>query len=82
MGEGYNFAVLSKAIPKQSRATDWETARKEWSIIKVYEATKAEPVFVSITRSARFALFATGLRTTKQKSAMSTLSGFWVFVPI
>jgi hypothetical protein len=42
MGEGYNFKALSTAILQLSRATDWESARKEWSLIHVYESDENE----------------------------------------
>ncbi|WP_370173021.1 MULTISPECIES: hypothetical protein [Hyphomonas] len=42
MGDGYNFRQLSKAILSMSRATDWETARKEWALVDIIEADIAE----------------------------------------
>src|SRR6202161_67832 len=42
MGDGYNFAVLSAEILKRSRATHWETARREWALINIYEGDEDE----------------------------------------
>lgn len=42
MGDGYNFKVLSAAILKLSRATDWITACREWVLIDIYEADQPE----------------------------------------
>lgn len=42
MGDGYNFKVLSTEILKLSKATDWETARKEWALTDIYEAGENE----------------------------------------
>jgi hypothetical protein len=42
MGDGYNFKVLSAAILKLSRATDWVTACREWVLIDIYEADQPE----------------------------------------
>jgi hypothetical protein len=38
MGDGYNFEVLSAEILKLSKAQDWAVARREWSLIDIYEA--------------------------------------------
>lgn len=40
--DGYNFKQLKAAILKLSRATDWETARKEWILTDIYEAEAPE----------------------------------------
>jgi hypothetical protein len=37
VGDGYNFTQLKNEILARSRATDWETARKEWALLTVYE---------------------------------------------
>jgi hypothetical protein len=42
MGDGYNFKQLQKHVLSLSSATDWETARKEWSFIDVIEADEPE----------------------------------------
>lgn len=42
MGDGYNFSVLSREILALSRATDWETARKEWALVDIIEADEPE----------------------------------------
>lgn len=42
MGDGYNFQVLSREILSRSQAADWETARKEWVLIEIYESDEAE----------------------------------------
>src|SRR5665647_3036704 len=42
MGDGYNFKVLSAKILKLSKATDWETARKEWALIDIHESDEPE----------------------------------------
>jgi hypothetical protein len=42
MGEGYNFEVLRAEILKRSRATEWETARKEWALIDIYDSSENE----------------------------------------
>lgn len=42
MGDGYNFKVLSAEILKLSKATEWETARKEWVLIDIYESDEPE----------------------------------------
>ena len=42
MADGYNFKRLSQAIRAMSKATDWETARKEWALVDIIEADEAE----------------------------------------
>lgn len=42
MADGYNFRQLSQAILSMSRATDWETARKEWALVDIIEAEEPE----------------------------------------
>jgi hypothetical protein len=42
MGDGYNFQVLSAEILKLSKAKDWAVARREWSLIDIYEADEHE----------------------------------------
>ena len=42
MGDGYNFRRLSAAILELSEASDWETARKEWALLTVFEADEPE----------------------------------------
>ena len=42
MSESYNFRQLSRAILSMSKATDWETARKEWSLVNIIEAETPE----------------------------------------
>jgi hypothetical protein len=41
-GGGHNFAQLKAAILKLSRATDWETARKEWQLSNVYDSDEPD----------------------------------------
>ena len=38
MADGYNFQQLKAAILRDSRATDWETAKKEWKLLSISEA--------------------------------------------
>ncbi|WP_316859231.1 hypothetical protein [uncultured Cohaesibacter sp.] len=47
MGDGYNFKQLSQAILSMSKATDWETARKEWVLVDVIEADEPETCLCS-----------------------------------
>ncbi|MGR0188401.1 hypothetical protein [Azospirillum aestuarii] len=42
MEEGHNFRQLRDAILALSAATDWEVARKEWSLVDISEADEAE----------------------------------------
>jgi hypothetical protein len=42
MSEGYNFIRLREAILARSHATDWETARKEWGLVTIFEADEPE----------------------------------------
>jgi hypothetical protein len=42
MNGGYNFRQLSDAILRHSRATDWDVARREWSLVDVYDAEEDE----------------------------------------
>lgn len=42
MGDGYNFKQLREGILELSRAADWDVARKEWSLVNVYEADEPE----------------------------------------
>jgi hypothetical protein len=42
MSDGYNFAHLKAEILKLSKATDWETARKEWKLIGISQADEPE----------------------------------------
>jgi hypothetical protein len=37
MGDGYNFEQLKREILERSEARDWETARKEWALVTIYE---------------------------------------------
>jgi hypothetical protein len=41
-GGGHNFAQLKAAILKLSKATDWETARKEWRLSNVYDSDEPD----------------------------------------
>jgi hypothetical protein len=38
MGDGYNFQRLRAHILGLSAASDWETARKEWAFVHVFES--------------------------------------------
>ena len=42
MSEGYNFIRLRQAILARSQASDWETARKEWGLVTIFEAGEPE----------------------------------------
>lgn len=42
MSDGYNFAQLRAEILKLSKATDWETARKEWRLVSISQADEPE----------------------------------------
>lgn len=42
VGDGYNFTQLKKRILALSDAKDWETARKEWSLVGVYDADEPD----------------------------------------
>lgn len=42
VSEGYNFAQLKEQILARSEASDWETARREWSLVSVYNADEPE----------------------------------------
>lgn len=42
MGDGYNFKQLKEAILKLSEASDWETARKEWSLVTIYDVDEPD----------------------------------------
>lgn len=42
MGDGHNFLQLRDAILALSAATDWEVARKEWSLVDISEADEPE----------------------------------------
>lgn len=42
MSESYNFRQLSRAILALSKASDWETARKEWALVDIIEAETPE----------------------------------------
>ena len=42
MEDGYNFQRLKAEILCLSGADDWETARKEWSLVDVFEAEAPE----------------------------------------
>jgi hypothetical protein len=42
MGDGHNFKQLQKHILSLSKATDWETARKEWGFTDVVEAEEPD----------------------------------------
>ncbi|WP_227286542.1 hypothetical protein [Boseongicola sp. H5] len=42
MSDGYNFRQLKAAILAMSKATDWETARKEWALVDIIEADEPE----------------------------------------
>lgn len=40
--DGYNFRQLRDAILPLSEASNWETARKEWSLVDIYEADEPQ----------------------------------------
>jgi hypothetical protein len=42
MTDGYNFRQLQNGILALSEASDWEVARREWSLVDVYEADEPE----------------------------------------
>lgn len=42
MGDGYNFRQLKNTILALSKASDWEVARKEWSILNIFDADEPE----------------------------------------
>lgn len=42
MGDGYNFKQLKERILALSVATDWEVARKEWSLVGIHEADEPD----------------------------------------
>lgn len=42
MGDGYNFKELRRRILALSEASDWEVARKEWSLVDIYEADEPQ----------------------------------------
>jgi len=42
MGEGFNFQQLKERILERSQATDWEVARKEWSLVGIHDADEPE----------------------------------------
>jgi len=42
MGDGYNFVRLRQEILARSKALDWETARKEWGLVTIFEADEPE----------------------------------------
>jgi hypothetical protein len=42
MGDGFNFKQLRDRILALSEASDWEVARKEWSLVAVHEADESQ----------------------------------------
>jgi hypothetical protein len=42
MGDGINFKQLRDGILALSEASDWEVARKEWSLVAVHEADEPQ----------------------------------------
>jgi hypothetical protein len=42
MGDGFNFKQLRDRILALSEASDWEVARKEWSLVAVHEADEPQ----------------------------------------
>jgi hypothetical protein len=42
MGDGFNFKQLRDGILALSEASDWEVARKEWSLVAVHEADEPQ----------------------------------------
>jgi hypothetical protein len=47
MGDGYNFQHLQGEILARSRATDWETAKREWYLLSISEADEPETCLCS-----------------------------------
>ena len=47
MGDGYNFHHLQREILARSRATDWETAKREWYLLSISEADDPETCLCS-----------------------------------
>jgi hypothetical protein len=41
-GEGFNFKTLKREILALSKAVDWETAKKEWSLVDIIESDEPE----------------------------------------
>lgn len=39
---GHNFRQLKEAILARSQATDWEVAKKEWKLVRIYEADEPD----------------------------------------
>lgn len=39
---GHNFRQLKEAILARSHATDWEVAKKEWKLVRIYEADEPD----------------------------------------
>lgn len=42
MSDGYNFQQLKAAILPLSKATEWETAKKEWKLVGISEVDEPE----------------------------------------
>jgi hypothetical protein len=42
VGDGYNFQQLRDEILARSEASDWEIARKEWSLVNIYESEEPQ----------------------------------------
>jgi hypothetical protein len=42
MGDGYNFLKLKEAILSLSQASDWETGKKEWHLVDVFDADEPD----------------------------------------
>lgn len=71
MSEGYNFIRLRQAILARSQASDWETARKEWGLVTIFEAGEPETCLCGHYPIIEICEIANRLRSATRKSAIA-----------
>jgi hypothetical protein len=79
MGDGYNFTLLRERILGLSKASDWEVARKEWSLVDVHEVGEPETCLCGhfpIVEICEIANRVTGNRTEVGNCCVRRFLGF------
>jgi hypothetical protein len=79
MGEGHNFRQLRDRILALSQASEWEVARKEWSLVDISEANEPDTCLCGHFPIIEICLIAnrvTGQRTEVGNRCVKRFLGF------
>lgn len=79
MGDGHNFRQLREGILALSQASDWEVARKEWSLVDISEADEPDTCLCGhfpIIEICQIANRVTGQRTEVGNRCVKRFLGF------